>query len=267
MRIMLNKSILFSALVAFLLVTPSLRAVADDEAPAPDASPAVESADEPVEVEAGAEEAAAAAEESKKAEAVPALPEAAVAKDAKPATEPAVTEKAVAEPSAVAKSDEKTTVEKTTVEKVTVEKVVSDKSKGSKKSKTTLTKKESKKHTVKPVAKKPTPAAPLIAKARPPVVKRTGQSRPLSEFELGRYQYCGADRDCVAANNGCCDCANGGADVAVNRERLAAFQARFDCLYVSCTEKDTVPPCGSGVISCVNHKCVYFSNNTLEEKF
>lgn len=83
------------------------------------------------------------------------------------------------------------------------------------------------------------------------------QTSPLSEFELGKYQYCGSDLDCVAVNNGCCDCANGGADVAINKERLGEFNARFNCSTVMCTARAKVPPCGSGVVSCVNHKCRY----------
>lgn len=84
---------------------------------------------------------------------------------------------------------------------------------------------------------------------------------PLSEFELGRYQYCGEDRDCVAANNGCCDCANGGKDVAINKERTEAFKARFDCMQVMCTEMAAEPMCGSGLVSCVNHRCKYFERS------
>jgi hypothetical protein len=80
---------------------------------------------------------------------------------------------------------------------------------------------------------------------------------PISEFDLGRYQYCGNDNDCVVATNGCCDCANGGADVAVNKERLAAFRENFNCLNVACTEMAVEERCGTGVVTCVNHKCNY----------
>ena len=91
------------------------------------------------------------------------------------------------------------------------------------------------------------------------VSNKLGTTRPLSAFELGRYQYCGDDRDCVVVNNGCCDCGNGGQDVAINRERQKAFEARFDCMHVSCGGKEVFPLCGSGVVSCLNHKCNYFS--------
>lgn len=87
---------------------------------------------------------------------------------------------------------------------------------------------------------------------------------PLDSFELGKYQYCGSDRDCVVANNGCCDCANGGEDVAVNKERLEAFRERFDCLHVQCTMRASVPPCGSGLVSCINHRCKYHKREDVE---
>ncbi len=88
---------------------------------------------------------------------------------------------------------------------------------------------------------------------------------PLSEFELGKYQYCGTDADCIKAMNGCCDCANGGQDVAVNRERYNDFRARFDCLNINCTERARIPSCGSGVVSCVKHTCQYFESEKLAE--
>ncbi len=96
-----------------------------------------------------------------------------------------------------------------------------------------------------------TPAAPI---AKPSAAKTTN---PLAYFDLGKYQYCGSDADCIKANNGCCDCANGGKDVAVNKQHLKDFEAQFDCLHVACTMMAAVPPCGSGVVSCVDHKCKY----------
>ena len=94
-----------------------------------------------------------------------------------------------------------------------------------------------------------------------------GLTKPLSDFELARYQYCGSDKDCMVAQNGCCDCANGGEDVAVNKERFDAFRARFDCLYVNCGDKEAVPACTSGVVSCVNHKCLYVGDGPPDERF
>lgn len=78
--------------------------------------------------------------------------------------------------------------------------------------------------------------------------------KPLSKLDLSGFQYCGADKDCVKAVNGCCDCANGGVDVGVNKEKLEAFRAQFDCNQTSCPNEDN-QQCGTGMISCVDHKC------------
>lgn len=89
-------------------------------------------------------------------------------------------------------------------------------------------------------------------------VGKTGNTKAIDDFELAKYQYCGGDADCTIAVNGCCDCANGGTEVAVNRERLQAFRERFDCLHVQCTSNIAEPPCQNGVVSCINHRCHYF---------
>ena len=96
--------------------------------------------------------------------------------------------------------------------------------------------------------------------------KTTANSEPLDAFELGRYQYCGQDSDCVVATNGCCDCANGGEDVAVAKERLEDFKSRFNCLKTPCTKKAAVPPCGSGLVSCIEHKCKYVPRQKVESR-
>lgn len=98
------------------------------------------------------------------------------------------------------------------------------------------------------------------------IKKGSNNSQPLSDFDLGKYQYCGTDSDCILAQNGCCDCANGGQDIAINKERVSAFQSRFDCLHVECTEKATEPPCASGVVSCINHKCRYIGEEPSSSK-
>ena len=99
-------------------------------------------------------------------------------------------------------------------------------------------------------------------KAKKPPVEVKGQ--PLNETELKKYQYCGSDEDCTVANNGCCDCANGGADVSVSKDRLVDFNLRFDCESRPCTMKAAVPACGTGVVSCVNHQCRYFTAADFE---
>ena len=87
--------------------------------------------------------------------------------------------------------------------------------------------------------------------------KSVSRVQALSKFELGKYQYCGSDGDCIAVQNGCCDCANGGSDAAINKMHLDDFKGRFHCEEVVCTARAKVPPCGSGVVSCVNHECRY----------
>ena len=84
-------------------------------------------------------------------------------------------------------------------------------------------------------------AKPLRSRAAKENYKKT--IKPLNDFEVGKYQYCGSDRDCVAAINGCCNCVNGGVEVAVNKERLEAFRNRFDCLKAKCGKKIPRPPC------------------------
>lgn len=92
------------------------------------------------------------------------------------------------------------------------------------------------------------------------------KGRPLADEELKKYQYCGGDQDCTVAINGCCDCANGGADVSVSKERLMDFNSRFECKGKACTKKAAMPECGSGVVSCVNHQCKYFTAADFERQ-
>ena len=91
------------------------------------------------------------------------------------------------------------------------------------------------------------------------------KGKPINDVDLKRYQYCGSDTDCTKANNGCCDCANGGADVSVSKERLGEFNLRFECEKVACTKMAAVPECGSGVVSCVNHQCRYFTDSDFNK--
>lgn len=84
-----------------------------------------------------------------------------------------------------------------------------------------------------------------------------GSVEPLPESEYSTYQNCGNDADCVVVQNGCCDCANGGKDIAINRLHLEKFKSLFSCEQVMCTLMAAVPPCGSGVVSCVSKKCKY----------
>ena len=80
---------------------------------------------------------------------------------------------------------------------------------------------------------------------------------PLSSDKLSEFQSCAVDSDCVVAQNGCCDCANGGQDVAVNKDELDDFQSSFNCAAVLCTALGAIPPCGSGTTKCDLGKCTF----------
>lgn len=89
---------------------------------------------------------------------------------------------------------------------------------------------------------------------------------PLSDADLHRYQYCGNDKDCVIARNGCCDCANGGFDVAINKMRIEDFKDRFNCMSTYCTQIAPATPCAIGTVTCVEHRCDFVSENDFNEK-
>ena len=91
-----------------------------------------------------------------------------------------------------------------------------------------------------------------------------GFTAPMPESEVSRYTECGSDSDCVLANNGCCDCANGGRTVAVNKIRLADFQNRFSCDHVACTEMARMPECMTELVTCVSHKCKVISSEEID---
>lgn len=86
-------------------------------------------------------------------------------------------------------------------------------------------------------------------------VKRAREPRPLST--LDEYRRCERDDQCVWANNGCCDCANGGQDVAVHVDKKASFRALFQCANTPCTAIGAVPACGTGTVACEGGLCVF----------
>jgi len=85
-------------------------------------------------------------------------------------------------------------------------------------------------------------------------------TQPVSLEVLKPFQVCMADSDCVFTNNGCCDCANGGIEVAVAKNRLEDFKKIFACDNIACTEKARIPACGTGSIQCVNALCQFKPN-------
>ncbi len=88
---------------------------------------------------------------------------------------------------------------------------------------------------------------------------RNSKSRPsLGEKDLLAYQYCGKDSDCMQVINGCCQCVQGDSYVAINKERLQAFQARFACEQASCPKSEPISySCEDGLVTCLSHRCQY----------
>jgi len=84
-----------------------------------------------------------------------------------------------------------------------------------------------------------------------------GASKPLPASELLKYQSCKADEDCMWITNGCCDCGNGGIEVAIARSQEAAFRAQFQCTHVPCTTMGRTPVCGTGSVHCEAARCVF----------
>ena len=80
---------------------------------------------------------------------------------------------------------------------------------------------------------------------------------PLTEQEMLSYRACDNDTDCVFVNNGCCDCANGGKEAAINKNFVDEFNGQFACEDISCTAMARIPACGSGSVSCLENKCEY----------
>ena len=90
-----------------------------------------------------------------------------------------------------------------------------------------------------------------------------GNTSALSSSETLSYRACEKDDDCVYVNNGCCDCANGGEDLAINKTKLEEFTKLFSCENVACTMIGAVPPCGTGTLKC-NAKLCEFTRSTAD---
>lgn len=84
---------------------------------------------------------------------------------------------------------------------------------------------------------------------------------PVTASVLSQYQGCNVNSDCVWFNNGCCDCANGGQETAVNRNMNAQAADLFNCAGVACTMRAKIPPCGTGSVFCNSNKCEFLVNN------
>ncbi|MDP7110680.1 MAG: hypothetical protein QGH45_01885 [Myxococcota bacterium] len=86
--------------------------------------------------------------------------------------------------------------------------------------------------------------------------RELANSPPLPDEETLAHRSCEQDDDCVYVVNGCCDCVNGGRDLAIHRDHVSSFRERFVCSG-RCTMVAAVVPCGSGTVSCVEGLCAY----------
>ena len=90
------------------------------------------------------------------------------------------------------------------------------------------------------------------------VVKEELKRPSLVDKDILPYQYCGKDSDCMPVINGCCQCMQGDKYVAINKDRLEAFQARFTCEDILCPKSESFSySCEDGVVTCLNHRCLY----------
>ena len=96
----------------------------------------------------------------------------------------------------------------------------------------------------------PKPDAPVA----PPPAPITKYRQPMEEHFTLDYRACETDDDCVYANNGCCNCANGGASIAVSRAKYREFRDRFICTG-PCTEMGG--NCFEGTVACEDKLCVF----------
>ena len=79
----------------------------------------------------------------------------------------------------------------------------------------------------------------------------------LGREETLTYRTCTQDTDCIYAQNGCCDCANGGEAIAVKMSKLVEFEALFNCEKIVCTEIAANPPCEQGTVKCESRVCEF----------
>ena len=76
------------------------------------------------------------------------------------------------------------------------------------------------------------------------------------------YRSCTTDADCTYAQNGCCDCANGGEAIAVNIDQLVEFDSLFNCESVACTEMASIPACDDGMAKCESGICEFTTSTS-----
>ena len=72
------------------------------------------------------------------------------------------------------------------------------------------------------------------------------ESGKLLGEELKAFQSCETHDDCIYINNGFCDCANGGEEIAVNKNKYDDFNIIFNTTMRPCTKRGRPLPCGVG---------------------
>ena len=100
-------------------------------------------------------------------------------------------------------------------------------------------------------------AGAAACSSAPKAPELTSGTPPMAEPETRDFRTCQTDSDCVYVQNGCCDCANGGGAIAVHRDKVQAFRAKFDCSAASCTAMMNLPGCDKGTASCKAGLCEY----------
>jgi len=89
-----------------------------------------------------------------------------------------------------------------------------------------------------------------------------------SATELQPFQSpCTEDSQCVTATNGCCDCGNGGTEIAVLSSKKSEFVSdqQGKCGMTMCTLMARQPPCfhpSTGSVKCVANKCTWMSTSS-----
>jgi hypothetical protein len=79
-------------------------------------------------------------------------------------------------------------------------------------------------------------------------------SGPRGAADLAPFQACDDASECIRVDNGCCDCANGGSTVSINRKFEKEFRSLFDCRGVICSQK--VGACLYREPQCDGGRCV-----------
>jgi hypothetical protein len=80
---------------------------------------------------------------------------------------------------------------------------------------------------------------------------------PLAGSDLAKYQDCKTDDDCVYAQNGSCDCNNGGMGVAINRTLINDFKKNFEAATCGTIQGAS---CTNGLPRCEQNKCLYYAH-------